>query len=387
MDLTASADTLKAIWQAMNAPAQTRRADLSAWWASAVDQGWLIEIDIEDALLSGDRRLDRHGVKVRDLAAMLRLPWRYVFARPASRFDEPSGYQSLCATDVAGVLLLLERLGFAVEPEGLCALLRPNLAASSHLTGPALNALFHEKSQHRERPVTLATKTSGFRAMKRTSARFANGYRAELTVDQDETPLWLTVHAPKYRKRPEPVLTTCDECGVTYVKGLPTDDREHRRTHRRRRAVIEPQTNRRFAQARERDPLGAPWVDFMSPQWKHDLMYSRAYAFKREMEYDFTQWASQPDHDPNPVGFLFADEDNRIVGACGFRPQREEVRPWRLDWIWLCPSARRTGVLTRYWPLFRQRFGEFDLTPPVSDAMQAFLSKHGAAHLTSDDHD
>lgn len=383
MDLTASAETLAAVWAAMNAP-PGRSIDPSPLWSRLAEDGWIIEIDLEDAILGADRRLDRHGVKLRALADMLGLSWRYAFARPASRFDQPSGFQSLCATDAAGLLILLERLGFTLDPEALCTLLRPTLAAASHLTGPALNAFFHDKSQHREGPVTLATNTAGFRGTVRTSVRLASGYRAELTTDDDGTPLWLTVHAPKFRRRPEAELTTCKVCGVTFMKGLPADDREHRRTHRRRQAVIEPQPNRKFALARERDPLGAPWVDFLSAQWKHDLMYGRAYAFKREMGYDFTQWASEPARDPAPVGFLFADEDNRIVGACGFRPQPEEVRPWRLDWIWLCPSARRTGVLSRYWPLFRQRFGEFDLTPPVSDAMQAFLSKHGAAQLTPD---
>jgi hypothetical protein len=385
MDLTASAEMIRAIWQALNAPAPGRGVDPSAWWSRLAEDGWIIEIDLEDALLGADRRLDRHGVKLRPLADMLRLSWRYAFVRPASRFDQPVGYQSLCATDAAGLLILLERLGFPVDPEALCALLRPGLTAASHLTGPALNALFHDRSQHREEPVTLATNAAGFRGMICTSVRLASGYRAELTTDDDGTPLWLTVHAPKYRRRPEPLLTTCEDCGVTYMKGLPADDREHRRTHRRRRAVTEPQPNRKFAQARERDPLGAPWVDFLSAQWKHGLMYGRAYAFKREMAYDFTQWASQPAHDPAPVGFLFADEESRIVGACAFRPQHEEARPWRLDWIWLCPSVRRAGVLTKHWPVFRQRFGEFDLTPPISDAMQAFLSKQGSAHLVSDD--
>ncbi len=375
MGFTASVEMVSAIWKALNAPAPKSGADMNGWWSRIADHGWVIEIDLEDAVLSADRRLDRHGVKLRSLTELLELSWTYVFARPASRFDDPSGFQSLSATDAAGLLILLERLGFAVDPEGLCALLRPSLKSASHLTGPALSALFHDKSQHREAPLTLATQVSNFRGMSRKSLRIATGYRAELTTNEEGTPLWLTVHAPKYRKRPEPVLTKCAECGATYMRGLPSDDLEHRRMHRRRRAVIEPQPNRKFAEARERDALGAPWVDFLSPQWKHDLMYSRAYAFKREMQYDFAQWSPTPIHDPEPVGFLFADDDNRIVGACAFRPQPGEARPWRLDWIWLCPSARRAGFLTRHWPMFRQRFGEFDLTPPLSKAMRGFLRK------------
>ncbi len=110
-------------------------------------------------------------------------------------------------------------------------------------------------------------------------------------------------------------------------------------------------------------------------------MYRRAFAFKRELGYTFSQWAEKPAHDPEPVGFLFADGEGRVVGAAGFRPQPGRNRAWRLDWIWLAPGFRRQGYLDRHWDAFRQRFGEFDVEPPLSDAMQGFLRKRGAAHL------
>jgi hypothetical protein len=118
------------------------------------------------------------------------------------------------------------------------------------------------------------------------------------------------------------------------------------------------------------------------PKWKRQEVYDRALEFKRELGYDFPQWALDAGHDPDAVGFLFSDDDGRIIGACSFRPQSHPgERPWRLDWIWLCPSARRKGHLDRQWDRFRQRFGVFDVEPPISEAMQAFLRKRGCAHL------
>ncbi len=46
-----------------------------------------------------------------------------------------------------------------------------------------------------------------------------------------------------------------------------------------------------------------------------------------------------------------------------------------MQWVWLHPYMRRKGCLTRAWPIFAERFGQFDCEPPLSDAMQTFLEK------------
>lgn len=379
MSLSATPETLAAIWTALNAPPPARLSSGSVWTRVVLD-GWITEMSFEDAVLMADRRLDRTGLKLETFVEMLKLRWRPVFARPESRFDDPSGYQSLSAADAAAVLILLERLGFALNPEPLCSRLRPGLAEASHLTWQEVDVLFHHQSAGRTTPLTLEADILEWRGSNRRQLTTPWGYKVEYAVSDDGSPLWLTVRAPRYRKRAEPVLTSCD-CGMTYMKGLPSDDKAHRHTHRRRHAILEPTPNRQFAAARQRDPLGAPWVDARSPLWKHERMYRRAFAFKRELGYDFTQWAEKPAYDPEPVGFLFGDAEDRIVGAAAFRPQPDEARPWRLDWIWLAPGFRRQGYLARHWERFRQRFGEFDIEPPVSEAMKAFLAKRGLSHL------
>jgi hypothetical protein len=112
-------------------------------------------------------------------------------------------------------------------------------------------------------------------------------------------------------------------------------------------------------------------------------MCRRAFAFKREFHYDFPQWHPDGEYGDDVRGVLFIDDTatfgaGAIVGACCFRLRARRGPPcWELDWIWLAPPARRKGILTRAWPGLVKCFGQFDLCPPVSEAMQAFIRKTG----------
>jgi GNAT superfamily N-acetyltransferase len=381
MGLNAPSETIAVIWKALNRP-PTQMAHQPLTWSQLVEARWNFKLEIETVIERADRRLAYGPITPKALAEILELPWRYACSRPGSRFDDPIANKALRPTDVAAILILLERLGFIIDAEPLCALLRPALRASPHLSWQEVDVLFHDKSQHRTPPLTLsAREVTGWHGMNTTHLTTPLGYRVEYVEGDDGVPLWLTVSAPRYRKRAEPKKTKCAKCSMTYMKGLPSDDKQHREMHRLRMSALEPAPNRRFREARERDEFTASWVDYRSPKWKHELMYRRAFAFKRELAYDFSQWCLDPSNDPEPVGFLFADEDGRVVGAAAFRPQQGFARPWRLDWIWLAPGHRRQGYLDRHWERFRQRFGEFDIAPPVSGAMKAFLRKKGLDHL------
>lgn len=89
MALQVSPDVLVAIWQALNAPVP-KPSKLETTWAKLAASGWITDIGFEDALLMLDRRLDAFGLKPEALAGILDLSFRAVFARPASRFDDPN---------------------------------------------------------------------------------------------------------------------------------------------------------------------------------------------------------------------------------------------------------------------------------------------------------
>lgn len=173
--------------------------------------------------------------------------------------------------------------------------------------------------------------------------------------------------------------TKCSECGLTYVSGLPCDDHYHNIIHHKCVTTLRPVPSRALKAAILKDPE-IVWVKYLSPRWQRLAVHRRAKAFKREFRYDFVQWDIYGD--PDAIAYLFSDDDCRIIGACCFRPaSREHPEKMMLDWIWICPEARRQGWLSKHWNIFLERFGEFKIAAPISNEMQAFLRKRGLDHL------
>lgn len=116
-----------------------------------------------------------------------------------------------------------------------------------------------------------------------------------------------------------------------------------------------------------------------------------AYYFRREFEYAFPPYeAVEPLHMKDRL-FLWTDKSwgtewggQHTIGSIGFR-----WREWRdapaglaLAWVWLHPFRRGRGILSAYWDLFRQWYGDFYIEPPLSKAMQSFLRKRAVLRAT-----
>ncbi|WP_370304580.1 hypothetical protein [Pseudooceanicola sp.] len=157
------------------------------------------------------------------------------------------------------------------------------------------------------------------------------------------------------------------------MQGVKSDEEDHAIWHRKALEALEPQPSRAWKSALEEDP-DAVWVDANSPEWMHVAITQRARAFKREFRYDFLQWSDDAHANSGAVAFAFLDDKFRMIGGCAFRLADGRNFRNKLDWIWFCPSARRQGHLRRAWPRLVDRMGEFDLEPPVSEAMQAFVA-------------
>ena len=135
----------------------------------------------------------------------------------------------------------------------------------------------------------------------------------------------------------------------------------------------------------ELPPLALIPVDSNSLVAWHAFVHACAVAFKREFGYDIIQWTKPRGQSREDEGFaeVFTDEKGMPVGAVAFRWRRYQNAPsrWGLQWIWFQPEVRRKGLLARHWTTLRERYGDFDVETPVSDAMKAFLLRHGDADL------
>jgi hypothetical protein len=117
-----------------------------------------------------------------------------------------------------------------------------------------------------------------------------------------------------------------------------------------------------------------------------------AYYFKRECDYDFIQFEAAETlqslgyvpyeawlfHEDSPNHSRGAHDDpQRVIGAACFRLIEWADAPpgWELQWVWFHPYRRRHGLLTAAWPGFRERYRDYALARPLSEAMERFIRK------------
>lgn len=121
-----------------------------------------------------------------------------------------------------------------------------------------------------------------------------------------------------------------------------------------------------------------------SPKSWRNAVESHARLFRCEFRYDFVQYLADS-HSGQRRAFTWVGSHppHYAFGSLGFWARLylgESGGPprvwWDLDWVWLHPYFRRQGLLLSVWPYLTRRFGEFNITRPVSPAMQAFVDRH-----------
>lgn len=341
-------------------------------------KGWAYISQLEDLLLETDHRTSR--IDIEALATYFELPLRSVFQKPRFVTAGAMAFRSLSAMDAAALLVYLEDIGFDTDPMSLIEGVLPTLASASHVTGSEWTVLAYQRLRQKTQTTIRTDLIDKDGEWASSNLKDTAGRRFEF-IRVGVQPYRLQVSGPKYR-RPRHEFVTCEYCGHEYTKGDPEAALTHRAEHARVRRCLDPtpvkQFKDRLLTAKEPELV----ID-SSPIWMHRQMYERAFRFKREMQFDFTQWEGSARHKnkcPESQAYLFGDHTaaygpGAIVGACAF--WKDEAR-WRLRWVWVCPKMRRAGVLTRRWPQFLARYGDFELDMPLSQAMVTFIGKHGS---------
>jgi len=121
-------------------------------------------------------------------------------------------------------------------------------------------------------------------------------------------------------------------------------------------------------------------VTFKSRLRDRECVEMLATYFRREFHYDFVQYQARS-YDTQGRAFVWANPAGWVTGACHFawRDYTDSPAAFAMSWIWLHPYVRRNGLLTRAWPFFRARFGDFCVERPLSSAMSGFLAKQEPA--------
>lgn len=377
---TVSCETLSNLYGAMLEDPPARSAGSPRIITAIANSGWALSWQVEDLISLSDPRLDsfRHRLDLDELGAALGIQKRNVCQRPRSITRSAGLYDAWSAMDFATLVISLEMLGFMVDPSSLVDLLLPEIPKKGYISNSALDVLWFKRCRFKNL-ITLKADDAG-KLAEIKDHNLARGYKAEVWIDVDGKPASITVRGPKHRVVRAPVPVKC-ACGQTWYRGDPESSLDHRKEHKRRMAYLDPKPHPEVLKDRAAGVFDEH-VSMLSEPWRNEEMYSRALAFKREESYDFVQWSKQ-ETDLNTHGFLFADDDGRIVGACAFRYRvYENASPrWGMQWIWVAPPHRRRGVLASRWSKFRERFGDFDVEIPVSAAMTAFLAKVGDSHL------
>lgn len=364
-----SIELLTRLASALRQPVQQRPFPIQCW-SEIHEKGWAYLSQVEDLVAAMDNRF--FELRLFDLAAAAGYPARQMRDRP--RFKNADWYSMpmMEAVDVAGLCIFLEELGFAVDPAPMVDALYGQLATRPYLTLAQGDIYCYSAMRHKHKR-TLQAVESVDAAPVQLEWRSAAGHRYQCLERSGQVTM-LTVRGPRWRQ-PRRVDVTCEVCGTRYTRGDPESARNHRTTHAQALRLLQPQPSARMREQLQRGIEGER-VDVSAPLWMHHEVAARAVRFKRDFGYDFVQWPSISTRtrlDPRWVGYLFTDANGAIDGACAFHRDQGQ---WSLHWVWVRPERRRHGLLAARWRHFLERFGDFWIEHPLSDAMLAFVTRY-----------
>ena len=176
-----------------------------------------------------------------------------------------------------------------------------------------------------------------------------------------------------------PKTSPCLLCGLDYVPEYERDEETHRKTCAPHRAVLAAKPLKKLQSYAGRfyevSGSGHP------PRWALVYVQHCARLFTRELSLDSLAAPWDPDYRSiTPLtAFIPVSDTGSMQGVAVVRtssvfdPDSDPV----LVWAWIVPSMRGQGVFTRVWNRLSERFGEFGIEGPYSEAMTNYLQHRG----------
>jgi hypothetical protein len=132
---------------------------------------------------------------------------------------------------------------------------------------------------------------------------------------------------------------------------------------------------RMFPLLGEQPPTDTVLLPATTPQ-RRDIVDQIGHQFGRELGFDFAPFDPNDPHSHAAlvISTKFIATFPIAAGAAGLE---RDSNQWRLQWIWLHPYVRGTGLFHHAWRELEHLYGQFHLEGPYSPAMNAFIHRHG----------
>jgi hypothetical protein len=273
--LTQLTDALRSQAQPGRFPAQL--------WAEVETQGYAYVHQAEDLVVTMDGRT--HGLRLRELAHLAGYPVQEMYKRPRFKNAGAFSFEMVEVSEIVGLCIFLEQLGFDVDPGPMVDRLYAQIAAKDYLSRAQSDIYCYNVIRHKVKLTLQATESVDAQPILQ-EWRSAGGHRYQCLVRGDQVTS-LTIAGPRWRA-PRHIDLNCSVCGVRYTKGDPESALNHRTTHAKALRLLEPRPSKPMRE-RLQHGLAGERVDVNSPIWMHREVASRALRFKRDFGYDFLQ--------------------------------------------------------------------------------------------------
>lgn len=205
MRMTVEREIIEALWQALAKPEMGSQPQVAAGLGqAAADAGWFAHLELEALLIALEPRL--YEVRPGRLAEAFGVRAQWVYPRPKVKGTGTFGIERIAAADVAYLLILLERLGFAVDPAPVCEPLLAALKARPYLTAAELAVLWHARERHRCEPLELTPEPDFTWNRPDETLSTDRGYRVGLFRDSAGQAQAIRAVAPRRRRPSSPLF-------------------------------------------------------------------------------------------------------------------------------------------------------------------------------------
>ena len=158
-------------------------------------------LDVEDIFYCACRQLSSIDMEitVERWCKILSIPTRNYGELPRNFEDGASLHLGLDPVDLAEMMILLEGIGYSIDPRPMIVQLTPSLASHPYVNESEIGVLWYERERHKSYPIQLSCGQDSARNTDRyTAFQTRTGFTVDVQWNEGDAPVELTVTAPEF---------------------------------------------------------------------------------------------------------------------------------------------------------------------------------------------